>query len=38
MQPTYITDITEDDKNSLYDMMDNDADVDAENGHQQEYI
>jgi len=25
MQPTYIRDITEDEKNNLYDMMDNDA-------------
>ena len=27
MPPTYLRDITEDEKNNLYDMMDNDAEV-----------
>ena len=27
MQPTYLRDITEDEKNNLYDMMDNDAEA-----------
>ena len=28
MQPTYLRDITEDEKNNLYDIMDNDAKAD----------
>jgi transposase-like protein len=28
MQPTYLRDITEDEKNSLYEIMDNDAEAD----------
>jgi hypothetical protein len=28
MQPTYLRDITEDEKNNLYDIMDNDVEAD----------